>query len=268
MQKMILLFTITLFSVNLAFSQKNSQKDSIVFVCPPCGGSCDEVAYAKPGTCPHCGMELISKPLKDFMKKETSKEISICFYLQNGVEVLDFAGPLEVFTAAGFKVFIVSKTKDKIVAQGTLTIVPDYSIEDAPPADIMVFFGGSTDIPSNDPALISWIQSRKRSTEYFLSVCTGAFIIGKAGLLDNLTATTFHSQIESLRQMLPKTKVLSNVRFVDNGKIITTAGISAGIDGALHLVEKIKGKEFAKNVAAVIEYDKWVPENGLIVKNK
>jgi transcriptional regulator GlxA family with amidase domain len=267
MQKILLLLTLALFSTGIACSQKKALKDSIVFVCPPCGGGCDETAFAKSGNCPHCGMALVSETLKDFMNKK-STNMSICFYLQNGVEVLDFAGPLEVFTAAGFKVFIVSKTKDKIVAQGTLTIVPDYSIEDAPPADIMVFFGGSTNAPSNDPALISWIQSRKKSTEYFLSVCTGAFIIGKAGLLDNLTATTFHSQIESLRQMLPKTKVLSNVRFVDNGNIITTAGISAGIDGALHLVEKLKGRAFAKNVAAVIEYDKWVPENGLIVKNQ
>ncbi|HLK29288.1 MAG TPA: DJ-1/PfpI family protein [Puia sp.] len=268
MKKILVLLTLALLSANFAFSQKKALEDSVVFVCPPCGGGCDEVAFAKAGTCPHCGMELVRKTFKDFNEKKTSPNMSICFYLQNGVEVLDFAGPLEVFTAAGFKVFIVSKTKEKIVAQGTLTIVPDYSIEDAPPADIMVFFGGSTDAPSNDPALISWIQSRKKSTEYFLSVCTGAFIIGRAGLLDNLTATTFHSQIGSLRKMLPKTKVLSNVRFVDNGNIITTAGISAGIDGALHLVEKLKGREFAKNIAAVIEYDKWVPENGLIVKSK
>jgi transcriptional regulator GlxA family with amidase domain len=213
-------------------------------------------------------MELFSTALKDFKKKETSKDLSICFYLQDGVEVLDFAGPLEVFSAAGFKVFIVSRTKDKIAAQGTLAIMPDYSIEDAPPADIMVFFGGNTNTSSNDPALISWIQSRKKSTEYFLSICTGAFIIGKAGLLDGLSATTFHSQITSLRQLLPNTKVLSNVRFVDNGNVITTAGISAGIDGALHLVEKIKGREFAKDVAATIEYDKWAPEDGLIVKDK
>lgn len=194
--------------------------------------------------------------------------MNICFYLQDGVEVLDFAGPMEVFSDAGFKVFTVSRTKEPITSQGILKIIPDYSIDDAPPADIMVFFGGSTGASSQDPALISWIKARIPSTSYFLSVCTGAFIIGKAGILDNLTATTFHSSIESLRNALPSTKVLSNVRFVDNGKVITTAGISAGIDGALHLVAKLRGEQAAKEVATIMEYDKWVPDQGLIVQGK
>jgi transcriptional regulator GlxA family with amidase domain len=92
--------------------------------------------------------------------------------------------------------------------------------------------------------------------------------MGKAGILDNLTATTYHSQIEELQKALPNTKVLPNVRFVDNGNVISTAGISAGIDGALHFVSKIKGEEFAKNVAELIEYDKWIPEQGLIINKK
>jgi transcriptional regulator GlxA family with amidase domain len=99
----------------------------------------------------------------------------------------------------------------------------------------------------------------------YFSVCTGAFILGRAGLLDNLTATTYHLQIDNLQKAYPKTKVLANTRFVDNGNVITTAGISAGIDGALHLVEKLRGRAYAQGVANTIEYDKWVPENGLVV---
>ena len=194
--------------------------------------------------------------------------MTICFYLQDGVEVLDFAGPMEVFAYAGFRVFTVSKTKNPIVSEGILKIIPDYSIDDAPPADIMAFFGGNSGPSSMDSSIMAWISERKSSTSYFFSVCTGAFIIGRAGLLDSLTATTFHSSIESLRKALPNTKVLSDVRFVDNGKVITTAGISAGIDGALHLVAKLKGEEMAKEVAAYMEYDKWIPGQGLIVKEK
>lgn len=268
MQKIFLLFLIALLASCTTFSQTNSKKKSVVFICPPCGGSCDDLTFDKAGACPHCGMKLITKSTNDINKKENPKDITICFYLQDGIEVLDFAGPLEVFTAAGFKIFIVSKTKDKIISQGTLTIVPDYSIEDAPASDIMVFFGGNTNVPTNDTSVISWIKSRRKSTEYFLSVCTGAFIIGKAGILDNLTATTYHLQIDALKKALPKTKVLSNVRFVDNGNVIATAGISAGIDGALHLVQKLRGRDFAKNVAEIIEYDKWIPEQGLIIKKK
>ena len=91
--------------------------------------------------------------------------------------------------------------------------------------------------------------------------------MGRAGILDGLTATTFHSSIDGLRKALPSTKVLSNVRFVDNGRVITTAGISAGIDGALHLVTKLKGEDLAKQTASYMEYDKWVPGQGLILNS-
>jgi transcriptional regulator GlxA family with amidase domain len=107
---------------------------------------------------------------------------------------------------------------------------------------------------------------RQPTPDYYFSVCTGAFILGKAEILNNLTVTTFHSSIENLKKAVPSATVLSNVRFVDNGKVITTAGISAGIDGALHLVAKIRGQEAARNVATYMEYDKWVPEQGLIIK--
>jgi transcriptional regulator GlxA family with amidase domain len=223
----------------------------------------------KPGACPHCGMDLVRMTFAERRAQvSNNKKMSICFYLQDGVEVLDFAGPMEVFAYAGFQVFTVSRKKEPILTQGILKILPDYGIEEAPPADILAFFGGNSGLASRDPAVISWIQSRKEATRYYFSVCTGAFILGRAGLLDSLTATTFHSSIESLRKDFPATKVLSGVRFVDNGKVITTAGISAGIDGALHLVAKLKGEAVAKEVAAYMEYDKWVPGQGLVVDRK
>ena len=266
MKTFIILFTILIFSCNNISAQKQEINKKEVYVCSPCGGSCDTIKFDKSGKCPHCGMTLISETNSKIDK--TEKEISICFYLQDNVEILDFAGPLEVFRVAGFNVFTVSKTKEKITSQGSLTIIPDYSIEDAPASNVMVFFGGSHIKPTNDTSVIKWVQSRKENTEYFISVCTGAFILGKAGILDNLTATTYHTQIKELQRALPKTKVLPNVRFVDNGNVITTAGISAGIDGALHFVSKIKGADFAKQVAEDIEYDNWKPNNGLITKKR
>lgn len=205
-------------------------------------------------------MDLVSTEI------QKNKNLKICFYLQDNVELLDFAGPMEVFVVAGFDVFTVSKTKENITTQGVLKVKPDYSIKDAPASNVTVFFGGAHAEPANDEELITWIKKRKPATDYFISVCTGAFIMGQAGILDNLTATTYHTQIEALQKALPSTKVLANVRFVDNGNVITTAGISAGIDGALHFVAKIKGLEYAKKVAEQIEYDKWVPNDGLIIK--
>jgi transcriptional regulator GlxA family with amidase domain len=197
----------------------------------------------------------------------TAKKVSVCFYLQDMVEDLDFAGPMEVFNAAGFTVFTVSREKKPIKSVGGLTVMADYDIHDAPPADVIVVFGGATKASVDDTELMAWIKARSLASEYTMSVCTGAFILGKTGVLDNLSATTYHTAIDQLTKQLPKTKVLSNVRVVDNGKVLTTAGVSAGIDGAFRLVEKIRGREYAKGVAATIEYDKWVPDQGLVLRS-
>ena len=269
-KKLILLPAIFLVFAGSAWSQgppKETDSDSAAFYCPMCGGDCDNLVFTKAGVCTHCNMKLVRQTVAErrAILNNYNKKMTICFYLQDGVEVLDFAGPMEVFAYAGFQVFTVSRKKEPILTQGILKILPDYGIEDVPPADILAFFGGNSGVASQDPAVISWIKSRKETTQYYFSVCTGAFIIGQAGLLDSLTATTFHSSIESLRKAFPATKVLSDVRFVDNGRVITTAGISAGIDGALHMVAKLKGEALAKDVAAYMEYDKWVPGQGLIV---
>lgn len=229
------------------------------YVCPPCNNSCDQLVFEKAGVCSHCGMKLLEKGKTEVK----DPQITVCFYLYDGVEVLDFAGPMEVFAYAGFKVITVAKTKAPLLSQGILKIIPDYSIADAPQTDIFAVFGGSDDVAANDPEVISWIKSRDKATKSYFSVCTGAFIFGKAGLLDGLTVTTFHKSIQSLQSEVPKAKVLKDVRYVDNGRVITTAGISAGIDGALHLVAKIKGKAAAANVAKYMEYDKYTPEQGM-----
>jgi transcriptional regulator GlxA family with amidase domain len=248
----------------LVLCQFTIAQGKMAYYCPPCGNNCDQLVFTAPGKCPHCGMTLVLESMAKHQHKSETKRLKVLFYLQNGVEVLDFAGPMEVFSYAGFDVSVVSKTKDPIISQGILKIIPEYSITDAPPADIIAFFGGSSGNASNDPAVIQWLKTAP-SPEYYFSVCTGAFILGKAGFLDNMTVTTFHESIESLKQAVPKARVLSNVRYVDNGKVITTAGISAGIDGALHLVEKIRGKEVAVQTAKYMEYDKWVPEQGLVM---
>jgi transcriptional regulator GlxA family with amidase domain len=246
----------------------SSQAQSIsasaeTYYCPPCNSACDKLSFDKAGTCKHCGMQLIKQTPEERKKSMNERRLTVAFYLQDGVEVLDFAGPMEVFSYSGFQVFTVSKTKEPIVSQGILRILPDYDIQDAPKADILAFFGGNANQAVQDAQVINWVKNQK--PDYYFSVCTGAFILGKAGLLDNQTATTFHSSIDALRNEYPKAKVMSDVRFVDNGNVITTAGISAGIDGALHLVSKLRGEEVAKSTAFYMEYDKWVPKEGLIV---
>lgn len=254
--------------VLLCLSQFSAMSQQIAttnpkYACPPCDNDCDQLEFEKSGNCTQCDMKLILK--SKLINYTKSMKKTIAFYLHDGVEVLDFAGPLEVFTISGFEVFIVSKTTDPIISQGVLKVIPDYSLKNAPKADILAFFGGNGASASKDKEVIKWIHKQQETVDYFFSVCTGAFFLGQAGLLDNQTVTTFHLSINSLRESFPKAKVLSGVRFVDNGKIITTAGISAGIDGALHLVEKIYGKERAIQTSIYMEYDKWVPDEGLIL---
>lgn len=239
-----------------------SQQSNQVYVCPPCDNHCDEQKFDKAGICPHCNMTLILEEEVNNYKEPMKKRIA--FYLQPGVEVLDFAGPMEVFAYAGYEVFTVSKTKEPIVSQGILKIIPDYDINDAPQADILAFFGGNSSAASKDINVINWVKSQQ-NIEYHFSVCTGAFVLAEAGILDGKTATTFHDALSSLEKNYPKIKVLKDARFVDNGKVITTAGISAGIDGALHLVAKINGLNTARRTAYYMEYDKWTPGEGVIL---
>jgi transcriptional regulator GlxA family with amidase domain len=221
--------------------------------------------YLAPLMAEWAGAEAQSAPPQAVAPQDSMRRLKILFYLQDGVEVLDFAGPMEVFSCAGFEVLIVSKTKEPILSQGILKIIPDYSIDDAPHADILAFFGGNAMASATDPEVQHWLTSRQ-APEYYFSVCTGAFFLGRAGILDSLTATTFHESLEKLQQVAPRARVLANVRFVDNGHVITTAGISAGIDGALHLVEKLRGHAEAVRIANYMEYDRWVPDQGMIVE--
>ena len=247
--KRILLTLLTLASITLLQAQTD-----VKYICPPCGSACDSEVHEKRGVCPHCNMILI--------REDQSK--TIAFYLQDGVEILDFAGPMEVFSYSGYRVFTVSKTKEPIRSQGILSINPDYSLEDAPDADILAFFGGNANAASSDPEVIKWIQ-KQENIEYHFSVCTGAFVLAESGLLDGKSATTFHNALNGLERNYPKVKVHWDARFVDNGEVITTAGISAGIDGALHLVAKLQGLNAARRTAYYMEYDNWVPGDGLIL---
>lgn len=200
------------------------------------------------------------------------KPLNVAIVIQNRMELLDFAGPGEVFAAAGsedarpFRVFTVAATKDPITSQGFAEIVPDFSIDEAPRPDILVIPGGGHSNLINDPRMMAWIGRTARSAQYTLSVCTGALVLAAAGLLDDQEATTWYGAIDRLRAAAPRTVVHTNTRFVDNGTIITTAGISAGIDGSLHLVSRLLSPDAARGVAGYMEYDRWQPNAGLIVR--
>lgn len=253
MQKTLILSAFTII-ISLLASSQNQVAALGKYMCPPCNSTCDEIHYDTPGVCLHCNMVLV--------KKNDSK--TIAFYLQDGVEVLDFAGPMEVFVYAGYNVFTVSADKSPIRSQGILKVTTDYTLKNAPEADILAFFGGNSRAAFGNKKVIDWVKSQP-DVDYHFSVCTGAFVLGEAGLLDEKTATTFHDSLDDLEEMYPKIDVRRDVRFVDNGSVVTTAGVSAGIDGALHMVAKLQGLNAAKRVAYYMEYDNWKPGDGLLL---
>lgn len=185
-----------------------------------------------------------------------SHQISVAIVLFDGVQIIDYAGPWEVFGQAGFKVFTVADKTGPLTTRFDQKLIADYSFDNGPDADIILIPGGrGTSKAAENPRAIKWIQDKAVNARYVMSVCTGAFLLARTGLLDGLSATTFRSAIGSLAQAAPKTKIVYDQRYVDNGKVITTAGLSSGIDGSLHLVEKILGKGTAQFEALVLEYD-------------
>jgi transcriptional regulator GlxA family with amidase domain len=174
--------------------------------------------------------------------------MNVAILLFEGVELLDFAGPAEVFGVAGegqsFQVFTVAESTDLLRVMGGVTVKPDYAVKDAPKADVLVVPGGS--MRNLGASGRAWLKKSAKDTEIVMSVCMGAFLLADAGLLDDIEATTHRWGIENLKKAAPKCKVVTERRFVDAGKVVTTAGVTAGIDGALHVVERLYGKEVAR----------------------
>lgn len=200
---------------------------------------------------------------------EKSPTFKVAVVVHEGVEILDFAGPMEVFDAvpgkgaAGvdrwFETYTVAPRAENISSNGkSLVVRPTYSIENCPQPDILVIPGGNTRVLVDDPAFMKWVKETMPKTKITMSVCTGAFVLGAIGRLDGAKATTHHGAIAYLKQMFPKVDVRADERIIDNGKIVTCAGVSAGIDGALHLVARLVGRALADEAVERMEYD-WRP---------
>jgi len=184
---------------------------------------------------------------------------TVAVLLFDGAEIIDYAGPWEAFGEAGFNVFTVAESSKPIAATFGQKIIPDHTFADCPAADILLVPGGGVHNAVENVKLVKWVHDQAQKSQHVMSVCTGAFILAKAGLLNGLRATTIAHALENLAQAAPGAKVVSDQRYVDNGKIITTAGLSAGIDGAFHLIAKLKGTGSAQALALGMEYQ-WDPD--------
>jgi transcriptional regulator GlxA family with amidase domain len=183
------------------------------------------------------------------------------------VEVLDFAGPFEVFSVtrlhedrryaepSPFRVFLVAESEGPVVAVGGLRVLPDYSMANCPPLDVLVVPGGlGTRAQENNARLLAWIRERGARVETLTAVCTGAFLLGKAGLLDGRHATTHWRWLDRMSEAFPAVAVERSLHVVEEGDMLTSAGISAGIDMALRVVARYYGEGVGRATARHMEY--------------
>jgi transcriptional regulator GlxA family with amidase domain len=195
------------------------------------------------------------------MTGSTQRNVAILVF--DEVEVLDFAGPYEVFNVASaaarpspFFVYAVGITGRPVVGRGRFVVTPAYSIADCPQPDILVVPGGSGTRPLlKHDTLVSWIGEQAKRVEWLLSVCTGALLLAKAGLLAGAGATTHHGAFEEMAGISPSTTIARDERFVQSsGNIFTSGGISAGIDLSLHVVKMLAGPRVHDAVVEEMEY--------------
>lgn len=185
----------------------------------------------------------------------------------NDIEVLDFCGPFEVLSVARldeskrgetlspFDVKLVSMTKEIIVTKGNMKVIPDFDFVTCPRLDILIVPGGmGTRKLMYDENVLNFIQQKAKEVELLTSVCTGSLILANAKLLEGINATTHWKSLERLENEFKNVKVCFDKHFVEDGNIITSAGISAGIDMALHIVKRYCGEEVAKATAKHMEY--------------
>jgi transcriptional regulator GlxA family with amidase domain len=183
------------------------------------------------------------------------KRIKVAFMLGRGTNMIDTAGPWEVFQDvevdgdSPFELFTVGPDKDVLKMTGGLKVMPEYTIQDAPqPHVIVVPAQGATD------ATRAWLRKAAVGTDVTMSVCTGAFQLARVGLLDGLPATTHHDFWDAFAKEFPKIELRRGSRFVDNGRVATAGGLTSGIDLALHVVARYFGADTAAATARYMEY--------------
>lgn len=208
-------------------------------------------------------MPFLATPAKGGHMMHEDAEATVAILMFDGVQIIDFAAPYEVFGQAHFNVFTVSADGKPVTTAMGLGVNVDYGFENAPAAGIILVPGGDVDDARKDEPTLAWLRKRSGAADQMLSVCTGSFIMADAGLLDGKQATTFHRAFANFEREYPDVTLIRDQRWVDNGKIVTSAGLASGVDAALHVVAERLGVRKARAIALHLEYD-WSPEQGFV----
>ncbi|NRA18866.1 MAG: DJ-1/PfpI family protein [Oceanospirillaceae bacterium] len=189
--------------------------------------------------------------------------MNIGIFIYDDAEVLDFSGPFEVFSTANrlvegevFNVFLISEKSQPVNARGGFSVLAKYNIDNHPVLDTLIVAGGVHDKQLENSAVIRWITQQNTQVNSIAAVCTGVFLLAQAQVLTEHKVTTHWGDIDQLRDQFPALQVMENVRWVDQGRVVTSAGISAGIDMSLHLVSKLYSEALAIKTARQMEFDR------------
>lgn len=198
-----------------------------------------------------------------------AKPLNVAFLVYPEVEALDLSGPLDVFVKANslaprsYNIYTVAVgTRTVSTQKGALTLTARYTLSNSPRPDIIIVPGASQSQAEKigaNPRVMSWLKRNAGAGQTVMSVCTGAFILGRAGLLDGKNSTSHWLTLDDFQRDFPKTRAFKGVTFIEDGNIVTTAGVSSGIDGAFFLVEKTSGKEVAERIAKALQYRLRMP---------
>ncbi|NAY91275.1 hypothetical protein GTQ34_05020 [Muricauda sp. JGD-17] len=237
------------------------QKYTVKYVCPPCGCTQDGEHFDAPGICSECNMAYTTQLKGMENKPRTSmSRRTAAIVLFNGADIMDVTGPMSVFEHAGFNIITVAKDEKPKQIGMYMKLAPDHTFESLPDVDIIMVPGGGPAESNQDNDIVNWLRTRDARTDTMFSVCSGAFFLGLAGILDGNEATTFASLIPNLRAQFPKVKVLDNVKYANNGHVITSSGLSSGIDASFEVVAKYYGLGLAQDIANRMEYP-WKRRN-------
>jgi transcriptional regulator GlxA family with amidase domain len=199
------------------------------------------------------------------LRRPASGNIRVAFLIDRFHNIMDLAGPWEAFAAAGveaqhFELFTVSPHEEEL-RLGGIKVRPDYTFANAPQPHVVVMGAqtGSTFVEETTQAKVAWLQRVAAQADLIFSVCTGAFLLARTGLIDGLLSTTHHDFYEDFARQFPSVTLVRDRRFVDNGKFVSGGGLTSGVDAALHVIARYWGADEAETVAAYMEHssDGW-----------
>ncbi|WP_299110671.1 DJ-1/PfpI family protein [uncultured Winogradskyella sp.] len=262
--KLICIVSMFLFNAHSQSSLFTNSKYNVEYYCPPCGCPDDDKTFQSPGVCASCNMAYNTR-VKGLENKptNTSPRRAAAILLFDYADIMDVTGPMSVFEHAGFNVVTVAKDENPKRIGRYTDLTPDYTFLNLPKVDVIVVPGGGPAERNQDMDIVNWLKEKDKSTDTMFSVCSGAFYLALAGILDGNEATTFASLIPALREQFPQIKVLNNVKYSNNGHVITSSGLSSGIDASFEVVAKYYGVGGAQDIANHMEYP-WKRRNDYV----